>query len=256
MNLTLHDLHVDLSHTRIERAFPLLLALTCCYSVGCLYYSFQPLPKTQKKYFSYVRLWNAFMCGTSIVLLQLFDQEIGVKLYVVTKPLEFIDTWLLMLQGKPLSRIHCVHHALTTIYAWTLLYYEVKQGTFMAFLNLWVHVVMYAYYFWVSFYPWFRQISWMVTIAQILQFIVVMMYLPFMNLSWTCFVCTLGMYLYYLVEFILIFKNKVPFKKQILCVNCNVTTKTKCVICRQWTCMDCRVPGAGYCKVCDVKEKE
>ena len=95
-------------------------------------------------------------------------------LYTFTKPLEFIDTWLLMAKQKPITTLHFSHHFLTALFAWYATRNFEDMHVIFATTNLFVHFVMYAYYFLTSFPACKRAVmkyGYLVTIIQLIQFV-------------------------------------------------------------------------------------
>jgi fatty acid elongase 3 len=89
----------------------------------------------------------------------------------VFKYVELIDTVLLALRGKPIQFLHIYHHAATLILCWSQLYAQSCVQWLPIVINLFVHVVMYAYY---ALYALRIQIWWKkyLTQLQIIQFVV------------------------------------------------------------------------------------
>lgn len=127
-------------------------------------------------------------------------------LYVFTKPLEFVDTFLLMLRGRPVKLLHWSHHWITALYVVYATYYELAPTILFAALNYGVHACMYAYYCLVSFAPLrdtLRQYAYWITRLQMAQFVLALVSL---GTFWHCYtrqdvVITGCMYSYYLYLF-------------------------------------------------------
>jgi len=87
---------------------------------------------------------------------------------------EFIDTFLLVLRGRPTPFLHVYHHAATAALAWSQLQAQICIQWFPVVLNLAIHLVMYTYFalhaagyrFW-----WKRYL----TMAQVVQFFAVVL---------------------------------------------------------------------------------
>jgi hypothetical protein len=100
----------------------------------------------------------------------------GIFLYVITKPLEFVDTFLLMLYKKPIIFLHWYHHVLTVL---SVLFIAINKihhssmGLWFGINNLFVHTIMYLYYAFTAFKNpingFLRKTSFLITILQTLQ---------------------------------------------------------------------------------------
>lgn len=102
------------------------------------------------------------------------------------KYLEFLDTYFMILRGKneQVSFLHVYHHT-TIAWAWWIALSLFPGGDcyFGALLNSWIHVMMYSYYA-LSLLkvpcPWKRYL----TMAQLVQFLSVVVYSLFSAYSW------------------------------------------------------------------------
>lgn len=127
-------------------------------------------------------------------------------LYVFTKPLEFVDTLLLMLRGRPIKLLHWSHHWITALYVVYATYYELAPTILFASLNYGVHACMYTYYCLVSFSALretLKKYAYWLTRLQMGQFVCA---LTSLVAFWHCYtrqdlVITGCMYSYYLYLF-------------------------------------------------------
>lgn len=71
-------------------------------------------------------------------------------LFCLSKIPELFDTLFLVLKKKPVIFLHWYHHIATMIYCWDAWATVVPQGGFFATMNLFVHSIMYGYYFIMS----------------------------------------------------------------------------------------------------------
>ena len=127
--------------------------------------------------------WNTFMCLYSAGMLYTWTigtltgsphvVELSVYTYAWTKPVEFVDSMLLICRksGRPPQFIHVYHHLLTSIMCAWAVRCVYRPGVVYAVMNMAVHVVMYMY-FTISCYT---KVSTtrrtMVTVMQVAQMI-------------------------------------------------------------------------------------
>lgn len=92
-------------------------------------------------------------------------------IYYLSKYYELLDTWLQLLRGKypPHYLLHAYHHSVVLIMCWLWLEYRVSLRFVALLFNVFVHIVMY-YYFYLKCIkkdPWWKKY---VTTLQIVQF--------------------------------------------------------------------------------------
>lgn len=104
-----------------------------------------------------------------------FDQKGSLTLiyYInhLLKYYELLDTIFLVLKHKPLTFLHSYHHPATLVLTWVQLVDSTGVQWVVILLNLFVHTVMYFYYFMASVkinMPYKK----IVTMLQIIQFII------------------------------------------------------------------------------------
>eukprot|EP01100_Stratorugosa_tubuloviscum_P008060 TRINITY_DN334_c0_g1_i1.p1 TRINITY_DN334_c0_g1~~TRINITY_DN334_c0_g1_i1.p1 ORF type:complete len:304 (+),score=70.09 TRINITY_DN334_c0_g1_i1:148-1059(+) len=121
------------------------------------------IPSLQRHSF----LWT--MCSVDFFV-EYPSSQIVFYLNYISKYVELIDTLFLCLNKSNLRFLHVYHHALTMVLCWVQLEAFCTIQWIPIVLNLFVHVVMYYYFFLtaVGYRPWWRQA---VTILQITQFI-------------------------------------------------------------------------------------
>lgn len=108
----------------------------------------------------------------------------GAALYTITKPLEFIDTFLLLLYDKPLIFLHYYHHWLTMLVTMFLAVNPFKtsvMGVLFCYVNLFIHSIMYLYYALTAFANplngFLRKYKNILTVMQTLQMFVGMYFI-------------------------------------------------------------------------------
>lgn len=222
------DFKIDFDeYARYEKCMHLL---TIAYMMGIVLYP-GPKPTDNPNHLKNVcRVWNgAFATFSAVAFLWSMTQwrvalwptedaagplPFFAIAYAFSKPAEFGDTVLLMLRRKEVRLIHWSHHVITLLFTWDLLVNRVKEGIFFALVNLFVHSIMYSYYFLVSFEALRKPLmsrSHFITQLQILQFIVCIVFTvvraPALGVRATAVAIT--MYAYYGVMFDALRRKKI-----------------------------------------------
>ncbi|CAH1967706.1 unnamed protein product [Acanthoscelides obtectus] len=102
--------------------------------------------------------------------------------YYFSKFTEFFDTFFFVLRKKfdHVSTLHVIHHGIMPMSVW----FGVKftpggHSTFFGFLNTFVHIIMYGYYFLAALGPQYQKYLWWkkyLTALQMVQFVLVMVH--------------------------------------------------------------------------------
>merc|ERR1719247_602338 len=107
--------------------------------------------------------------------------------YHLSKYVEYADTALLVLKGKPVGTLHYWHHLVVTFTSWTWYRSEIAWMADGVLFNTFVHCVMYYYYYLAGSGrpPWWKKY---VTTLQIVQFVSSFCFLS----VWAYFHATVG----------------------------------------------------------------
>lgn len=136
-------------------------------------------------------------------------------LFGLTKPMEYVDTFILMMKNRRPSTLHWTHHFLTAAFGWWAVWKVHYHPVFGLFVmtNSFVHIWMYLYYYLVSYAYWelwLKSGSYWLTRLQKLQFLVCLAgitywcsqkYRTFTGPEGVFWMFTWCMYFYYLVMF-------------------------------------------------------
>lgn len=176
--------------------------------------------------------------------------------YGLSKPLEFLDTYFLMLKGKKVGTLHWTHHVLTMLYVW---YIAMNSGRLpsnfylmFCILNYFVHSVMYGYYVAMHFTRLPSWVGVLVTSCQLTQFVLGV----FWTLLWMDSIpadvwsVTMAMYIYYFVMFLRFFYKRYIWIYS--CLQCSGSVQSFCKACHRLTCAMCQVENV--CPLCAIVE--
>ena len=75
-----------------------------------------------------------------------FSTGMWVQLFIMSKPVELVDTFFLIVRGKDVIFLHWYHHVSVLLFCWHSYAEESSTGLFFCTINYTVHGVMYAYY--------------------------------------------------------------------------------------------------------------
>mmetsp|Transcript_24331 Transcript_24331/g.34035 ORF Transcript_24331/g.34035 Transcript_24331/m.34035 type:complete len:1069 (+) Transcript_24331:98-3304(+) len=109
--------------------------------------------------------WDSFTChrpGHSGLV------QWGMYVFYLSKMLEFIDTFLLVMSKKKVILLHKVHHLTTMSLVWHSLETDLASEILCGGLNCFVHTLMYAYFAFPKGNAWLRKYM---TSTQLLQFV-------------------------------------------------------------------------------------
>ncbi|KAG5675219.1 hypothetical protein PVAND_005143 [Polypedilum vanderplanki] len=104
---------------------------------------------------------------------------IGTYLYYLSKFSEFFDTFFFVLRKKydQVSTLHVIHHGIMPFSVWWgAKFLPGGHSSFMAFLNTFVHFVMYTYYMLAAMGPKVQKYLWWkkyLTLMQMAQFVAI-----------------------------------------------------------------------------------
>ncbi|XP_050520257.1 elongation of very long chain fatty acids protein AAEL008004-like [Daktulosphaira vitifoliae] len=107
----------------------------------------------------------------------------GSWFYFFSKVIDLLDTVFFILKKKNshVSVLHVYHHAIMIITCWVQLrFYKGTEGLLAGLLNVFIHVIMYSYYFLSAMGPRVQKYLWWkkyLTLMQIVQFIIILTYL-------------------------------------------------------------------------------
>ncbi|KAI5643775.1 GNS1/SUR4 family domain-containing protein [Phthorimaea operculella] len=105
-----------------------------------------------------------------------------VWLYLFCKLTELLDTIFFVLRKKDnqISTLHIFHHTLMPFAAWMgLTFAPGGHGTFVGWINTFVHIIMYGYYLVAGLGPEYQKYLWWkkhLTALQLIQFVLIFMH--------------------------------------------------------------------------------
>lgn len=97
--------------------------------------------------------------------------------FFLSKFIDFIDTFFFVLRKKDgqITTLHLYHHCMMPVFMWPgIKYVSGGHSSFFAFLNSFVHIVMYTYYFLAAMGPSIQKYLWWkkyLTTLQMVQFV-------------------------------------------------------------------------------------
>ena len=99
--------------------------------------------------FPIINIWKqkCFTCSYAWILHNRYDTY-AVFVFMILKPVEFLDTIFLILNKKQISSLHWIHHTTVTLFCWHSAIYasNLTAGALFALMNYFVHSIMYGYY--------------------------------------------------------------------------------------------------------------
>ena len=97
---------------------------------------------------------NLYLNGFEYTICHRADSQYGIGasglwtvLFILSKPLELIDTAFIVLRKKPLILLHWYHHVSVMVYCWHSYGVRSSNSSYFVGMNYTVHAVMYWYYF-------------------------------------------------------------------------------------------------------------
>jgi GNS1/SUR4 family len=94
-------------------------------------------------------------------------------IFYISKYYEFVDTWILVLKGKPASFLQVYHHTGIAFIMWAAVASQSSWLLFAVLLNSFIHTLMYTYFFVKTISPQTEiKVARYLTMAQITQFLI------------------------------------------------------------------------------------
>ncbi|XP_034487035.1 elongation of very long chain fatty acids protein F-like [Drosophila innubila] len=125
--------------------------------------------------------------------------------YYINKIMDLLDTVFIVLRRsfRQISALHLIHHVYMVVGSYVMIRYTGYGGQVLitGYLNVFVHSVMYGYYYLSSQYPLIKQSLWWkkyITILQMVQFLLI-----FAHNAWTYMQpnCGVSPYVIFLIFF-------------------------------------------------------
>uniref|UniRef100_A0A1B6FEY2 Elongation of very long chain fatty acids protein n=1 Tax=Cuerna arida TaxID=1464854 RepID=A0A1B6FEY2_9HEMI len=168
---------------RLEFVMRLYNIVQVLYNSAILYYLLTP--QTQEKVYPV-----PFLIRISCSIPRQFDgiEElkylylVGSWHYFMLKLLDLIDTVFMILRHKNshVTFLHVYHHVVMVFFSWvTIKYLKAIQAAIPVFINIFVHAIMYSYYFLATFDSLKKYLWWKrhLTKLQLAQFVVILGYI-------------------------------------------------------------------------------
>lgn len=169
--------YVGPRYMKDRKAYDLLWAIRIFNLVQIGYNLFMIIRAMQEP--RYFVNFFSFGCATPIVEYSIWR---AFWHYLMNKMLDFFDTAFFVLRKKQshVTFLHVFHHMSMVFVVWfTLKYYPGQEPIVAGFINASIHVAMYTYYLLSSFgqtFSFVYRFKKILTIAQIVQFILVLTY--------------------------------------------------------------------------------
>lgn len=152
--------------------------------------------------------------------------------YYLLRVFEFTEAVFFVLKKKfsQASGLHIFHHCAIAWNMWMCVKYGIQaQGVFVTCLNIFVHLVMYTYYFLSALGPWTQRFLWWkryLTQIQLVQFVIIMIHssLPLFfsgHFAKLMSVILVVEGLVFFVWFMIFYFNSYRIKKPIMIFECN-----------------------------------
>ncbi|KAK9504247.1 hypothetical protein O3M35_010622 [Rhynocoris fuscipes] len=193
-----------------------IICTTTCY----LYFKYKRTPITA--------LWSNVchhMSGDEICDSSVFINIVNLEMiYYLNKYMDLLDTVFFSLRKKysQVSFLHVYHHVIVILSTWpTVFIFKVEGTAFLVTLNMFIHVVMYSYYFLSSFGPAVQKYLWWkryLTFLQIIQFLIALIFLVQLYLKGCADFSYFFLWTFTVVTILLLFLNfyKRTYKKKVI----------------------------------------